>query len=96
MEVPGVYQQASVLVLTSIFQKKTPTNLRNVEVVVLVLRKAFKELYKEAVVVQCSLVVICVVVHIRIIRVGEPHTHWGLHWNGRRWENITSGLLVLV
>ena len=64
---------------TSPNYQKRPTNLRNVEVVVLVLRKAFKEFYKEAVVVQCSLVVICVVVHIRIVRVGESDTHWGLH-----------------
>lgn len=67
-------------------RQKSSAHLRNVEVVVLVLWEVFKELYKKVVVVKCSLVVICVVVHIRVIRVGEPHTHWGLHWNERRYS----------
>ena len=55
--------------------------LRYVEVVVPVLWEVSEKLHKEVVVVQSCLVVINVVVHRRIVRVGEPNTNWGLHWN---------------
>ena len=54
-------------------------DLRNIEVVVFVLGKVLEELHQKVVVVECCLIVVCVVVHVRIVRVREANTHWGLH-----------------
>ena len=66
------------------------TDSRYVKVVVLILGEILEELHQEVVVVEGSLVVVCVIVHVRIVRVGEAHTHRGLHWEHERQTSHTN------
>lgn len=56
---------------------------RNVEVIASILREVSEELNQKLIVVQSSFVVIGVIVYIRIVRIGESDTNWGLHCDKR-------------
>jgi len=62
------------------------THSRDVEVILHVLGIGGKETNQDAIVVQCRLVVVYFVVHVRVGGVRKPHACRGFHW-GRKGKD---------